>query len=276
MPDRGYAAGMKLENRVAIVTGASRGVGRAVALALAREGCNLVLASKTVEPDPRLPGTLPEVAAAVQALGRRAEVVKTDVRYEEQIQAMVGRAVESFGRVDILINNAGALFLGPVASTPTKRFDLVMSVNARAAFIAARECIPHMQRGGWGQIVNMSPPIRPETAPNKVPYITSKYGMTLLTYGLAAELSGDNIAVHSLWPACVVETMATINFGLGSRDVWRTPEILSDATLALVTKEPSARTGRAWIDEEVLAAEGLEDLSRYNCVPGAEPMRLIF
>ncbi len=265
-----------LTDRVAIVTGASRGVGREVALALARRGCDLVLASKTVDPDKRLPGTLPEVAREVEALGRRALVVKTDVRDEEQIKAMVAAAADTYGRVDILVNNAGALYLAPVEETPARRFDLVMSVNARAALLAARECIPHMERGGWGHIVNMSPPIRPETAPGKVAYITSKYGMTLLTYGLAAELESRNIAAHSLWPACVIETMATIHFGLGSPEVWRKPAILADATVALVEKEPGLRSGRAWIDEEVLAEEGVTDFSVYDAVPGAHPMKLEF
>jgi citronellol/citronellal dehydrogenase len=267
---------MTLENRVAIITGASRGVGRAVALALARAGCDVVLASKTVEPDPRLPGTLGEVRSEVEALGRRALVVQTDVRHEEQIQNMVAEAAREFGRIDILVNNAGALFLAPVSETPTKRFDLVMGVNARAAFIAARECLPHMAKNRWGQIVNMSPPIEPGHAFGKVAYLTSKYGMTLLTYGLAEEVRSDNVAVHSLWPACVVETMATIRFGLGSHEVWRTPEILADATLALVDKAPSLRTGRAWIDEDVLREEGLTDFAKYSCVQGAEPMRLPF
>ncbi|MBI4872499.1 MAG: SDR family NAD(P)-dependent oxidoreductase, partial [Candidatus Riflebacteria bacterium] len=227
-------------------------------------------------PDPRLPGTLPEVAKEIEALGRRAVWVQTDVRFEDQIARMVSEADRVFGRVDILVNNAGALFWAPVAETPVKRFDLVLAVNVRAAFIAARECLPLMQRGGWGHVVNMSPPIRPEAAAGKVAYLTGKYGMTLLTYGLAAELDGTNVAVHSLWPACVLETAATIHFGLGSPETWRKPDILADATLALVGKEPSLRTGKVWLDEEVLAADGITDFDRYACVPGGQPLRLEF
>lgn len=265
---------MKLEGRVAIITGASRGVGRAVALALARAGADLVLASKTVEPDPRLPGTLGEVAGEVEALGRRVLVVQTDVRFEEQIHQMVAKTLETFGRVDILINNAGALYIGPFEETPTKRFDLVMGVNVRATFLGCREVLPHMIKNRWGHIVNMSPPIRLDAIAGKVPYLISKYGMSMITRGLSEEMKEHNIAVHSLWPACAVESAATIKFGLGERDVWRKPEILADATLALVDKDPALRTGGEWIDEDVLREEGIEDFSSYSCVPGKDPLRL--
>jgi len=217
-----------------------------------------------------------EVAAEVEALGRRALVVQTDVRFEEQIINLVEKTLKSFGRIDILINNAGALFLAPMVETPTKRFDLVMSVNARATFILSREVLPHMIERKWGHIVNMSPPIRTENAKGKVGYIISKYGMSLITYGLAAEVREHNIAVHSLWPATAIETAATIKFGLGKREQWRTPEILSDATLGLVSKDPGLRTGTCWIDEEVLREDGVTDFTGYACVPGHDLLRLDF
>ncbi|MBI4862788.1 MAG: SDR family oxidoreductase [Candidatus Riflebacteria bacterium] len=265
---------MRLQGRVALVTGASRGVGRAVSLALAREGCDLVLVAKTVEPDPRLPGTLNDTRREVEALGRRALVVRTDVRFEDQILAAVARANQELGHVDILINNAGALFLGPVVETPAKRFDLVVGINARAPFLLAQAVLPGMVERRWGHIVNMSPPLKPESAPGKVAYMISKFGMTLLTHGLAAEVRQHNVAVNSLWPVCVVETQAVIHFGFGDRDRWRRPEILADAVVALCGRDPSERTGRAWLDEEVLAADGITDLSGYACVPGREPLKL--
>lgn len=265
---------MKLEGRVALITGASRGVGRACALALARAGADVVLASKTVEPDPRLPGTLGEVAREVESLGRRALVIQTDVRFEEQIQNAVAKTVEAFGRVDILINNAGALHIGPFEETSVKKFDLVMGINVRATFIGCHEVLPHMIRNRWGHIVNMSPPIRLDAIKGKIPYLISKYGMSMITRGLGEEVHHHNIAVHSLWPACAVESAATIKFALGSHDVWRKPEILADATLALVDKDPSLRTGGEWIDEDVLREEGIEDFSAYSCVPGKDPIRL--
>jgi len=265
---------MKLKGRVALITGASRGVGRSVALTFAREGCDLVLASKTLDPDPRLPGTLKEVAAECERLGVRALAVACDARFPEQIAATVARAHEAFGRVDVLVNNAGALFLAPVVETPLKRFDLVHAINARAPFLFAQGVLPWMMERRWGHIVNMSPPIRPESAPGKVAYISSKFGMTLLTHGLAEEVRSHNIAVHSLWPAVVVESQATLHFGFGDRREWRKPEVLADATLALVARDPSARTGRAWLDEEVLREDGITDFAPYAVDPTREPQKL--
>lgn len=264
----------ELSGRVALVTGASRGIGRACALALAREGCDIVVAAKTTEPDPRLPGTIFDVAREVEAIGRRALPAKCDVRDEAQIAETVRLAIERLGRIDILINNAGALWWRPVEDTPAKRFDLVMDVNVRAAFLFSRACLRPMLERGWGHIINMSPPIELSALPNKVAYLISKYGMTMLTMGLAEELKGAAVAVNSLWPATVVESQATINFGLGDRSVWRKADILADAVVAIVSKNPSVLTGKALIDEDVLRAEGVTDFEKYNCVPGAEPMRL--
>lgn len=265
---------MKLKGRVALITGASRGVGRAVALTFAREGCDVVLVSKTMEPDPKLPGTLRETAAQVEKLGRRALAVQCDARFEDQIANAVQQAKDTFGHVDILVNNAGALFLGPVVETPVKRFDLVYHLNARAPFLFAQALLPGMMERRWGHIVNMSPPIKPESAPGKVAYLTSKFGMTLLTYGLAAEVKEHNIAAHSLWPAVVVESAATLNFKFGDPKAWRKPDVLADATLALVARDPSDRTGKAWIDEDVLREDGVTDFSKYANDPSRAPQKL--
>jgi citronellol/citronellal dehydrogenase len=263
---------MKLKNRVAIVTGASRGVGRAVALALAREGCDIALAAKTVEPHPKLPGTLGSVAQEVEALGRRALPIQTDVRFVDQIGAMVEKTVETLGRVDILINNAGAAWWYNIDETPEKKFDLVMNVNCKGPFFAAQAVLPHMKKNQWGHIVNMSPPIQPEMAGGKIAYIISKFGMTLLTHGLAKEMAEFNIAVNSLWPVTLIESLATINLGLGTPENWRKAEILADATVAIVSKEPRSRNGRALFDEDVLREEGIKTFDHYACVSGATPM----
>ena len=264
----------KLDGRVAIVTGATRGVGRSVALALAREGAAVVLAAKTVDPNPKLPGTLASVKAEVEALGARALTVQTDVRDPAQIERMVAEAGRAFGRVDILVNNAGAAWWHPIEETPANKYNLVMEVNARAPFLASREALPFMRRQKWGHIVNMSPPVHPEKGGQRVAYMMSKFGMTLLTHGLAAELQGENIAVHSLWPVTLIESYATINLGLGEPAQWRKAEILADATIALVTREPSVSSGKAWLDEEILAECGVKDFAGYACVPGTEPMRI--
>lgn len=262
----------RLENKVAIVTGASRGVGRAVALALAREGASVTLAAKTVEPHPKLPGTLGSVAAEIEALGGKALTVQTDVRDPEQIDRMVAKTAEKFGRVDILVNNAGAAWWYGVPETPANKWNLVNEVNGRATFLASRAAFAEMKKNKFGHIVNMSPPIKPEMAEGKVAYMISKFAMTLCTIGMAPEFAHDNVAVHSLWPVTLIESYATINLGLGGPENWRKADILADATVALVTADPKTTTGKAWIDEDVLRAAGVTDFAKYACVPGTTPM----
>ena len=265
----------RLDGRVAMVTGASRGIGRACALAMAREGADLILASKSLdETDPRLPGTLRDVQREIEALGRRAHAVKCDVRYVDQIQAAVNEGGERFGRIDILINNAGAFWWHNIEDTPEKKWDLVMAVNAKGPFFACQAVLPWMHKNGWGHIVNMSPPIVPDQAANKIAYMISKFGMTLITHGLAQEQAADNVAVNSLWPVTIIESYASINGGRGTPEMWRKADILADATLAIVTNDPKKRTGRALLDEEVLREEGVTDFSSYACVPGATPVQI--
>jgi citronellol/citronellal dehydrogenase len=263
-----------LAGRVAVVTGASRGIGRALALGLARAGCDVVVAAKSTEPTERLPGSIHTVAAEVEALGARALAVRVDVRDEAQVEAMAARARERFGRVDVLINNAGALWWRPLLETPAKRFDLVMAVNARAAFLCCRAVLPAMIEGKWGHVVNMSPPLDLGMVPGRIAYAISKLGMTLLTVGLAEEVKRHNVAVNSLWPVTVIESQASINHQLGTPAMWRKPDILVDCVLRIVAKEPSGFTGQALLDEDFLRAEGVSDFSGYACVPGTEPPRL--
>ena len=264
---------LSLQGRVAVVTGASRGIGRALALGLARQGCDIVVAAKSIESTERLPGSIYSVAAEVEALGARALPVQVDVRDEKQIESMAEQAKAHFSRIDILINNAGALWWQPLLQTPAKRFDLVMAVNARAAFLAAQAVLPAMVERRWGHIINMSPPIDLKMAPGKIAYCISKFGMTLLTHGLAEEMRSNNIAVNSLWPATIIESQASINWGLFGPEQWRKPDILVDCVLRLVQKEPAEITGQALLDEDFLRAEGVTDFSHYACVPGTDPPR---
>ncbi|RME82627.1 MAG: SDR family NAD(P)-dependent oxidoreductase [Planctomycetota bacterium] len=264
-----------LENKVAIITGASRGVGKAVALKLAREGASIVVAAKTTEPNPKLPGTIYDTAKEVEKLGSQALPIKVNLRNADEIERMVEKTLETFGKVDILINNAGALWWYPVLETPPNRFDLVMDVNVRASFLCARAVLPSMIKQKWGHIVNMSPPIDLAMLPNKVAYSISKFGMTMISHGLAEEVREHNIGVQSLWPATIVESQASINFGLGDPSHWRKPEILADATYYIVKDEPLKRTGKALIDEEVLREAGIQDFDQYNCVPGGNPIRIV-
>jgi citronellol/citronellal dehydrogenase len=263
-----------LPRRVAIVTGASRGIGRALALGLARARFDVVVAAKSTQPREKLPGSIYTVAAEVEALGAQALPVQVDVRDEAQIESMVAQTRERFGQIDVLVNNAGALHWAGVLDTPAKRFDLVMGVNARAAFLCARAVLPAMIEQQRGHIINMSPPLDLGMVPGRVAYAISKLGMTLLTFGLAEEARPHNVAVNSLWPVTIIESQASINHALGTPEMWRKPDILVDCVLRLVAKAPAELTGQALLDEDFLRAEGVTDFSGYACVPGTQPPRL--
>ncbi len=268
---------MRLKDRVVFITGASRGIGRAIAIACAKEGADVAIAAKTeVADNPRLPGTIHDVAKEVEALGRRALAVKLDVRDADACEAAVNRTAEHFGRLDALVNNAGALWWADVLETPVKKFDLVMGVNARASFALARAALPHMLARRWGHMIMMSPPVEAAACAHHGAYAISKFGMTMVALAIAEEYAEQNITANALWPATAIESFATINFGLGGPELWRKADILADATVALLAKEPSARRGKAWIDEDLLREEGVTDFSRYQCVPGVEPPKFPF
>jgi citronellol/citronellal dehydrogenase len=264
-----------LSGRVALVTGASRGIGKALALRLAREGAAVVVASKSEQSTERLPGSIHQTAEEIRAAGGRALAVPTDVRDEDAVHRMVDRAVEEFGRLDILVNNAGVIWLQPILQTPAKRFDLVMGVNVRAAYLACHYALPHMVKQGWGHVLNMCPRLSTGPSPGKVAYMISKLGMAYVALGLAAEHAADNIAGNTLWPRTIIESQASLNWGMASRDQWRTPEILCDASIAILAQEPRTCTGRQWIDEEALSElAGITNFDAYWCEgkPPANPI----
>ena len=253
--------------KVAIITGASRGIGRALAIGLAKDGWRVVVAAKSVASTEKLPGSIYSVVQEIEAAAGEALPIQIDVRDEAAIEGMVAATVSRFGRVDLLINNAGALFWQKLIDTPAKRFDLVMAVNARAAFLCARAVLPHMMSQNSGHIINMSPPLDLGFVPGRIGYCISKFGMTLLTHGLAAEVKPHKIAVNSLWPRTIIESQASINWAMGDRRHWRKPDILVDCVKRIVKKEPPLLTGQVLIDEEFLRAEGVTDFSGYACVP---------
>ena len=265
----------RLAGKVAIIIGASRGIGRVMALGFAGEGARVVVAAKSEAETARLPGTIYSVAREVEALGAQALAVRVDVRNAEDIEAMVAQTMQQFGRIDILVHNAGALWWQDVADTPLARFDLMHEVNVRAAFVAAQAAIAPMRAVGGGHIVVCSPPVELSALPHKVGYLISKYGMTMLAQGLAEELRADNIAVNALWPVTLIQSQATMNFAIGDAKLWRTPEIVADAALELVTTDPSALTGQAVLDEDLLRARGWTDFSKYRCDPEHEPPRML-
>jgi citronellol/citronellal dehydrogenase len=262
--------------KVAFVTGASRGVGKAIALTLARNGCDVVVAAKTVAPDPRLPGTVGATAREVEALGRRALPLALDVRDDVAVERSVKAALDKLGRVDFLVNNAGALYWQALADTPLKKFDLVMDVNVRGAFACTHHVLPAMRAQKFGHVLMMSPPVDVDAATGKVAYAISKFGMTLIARGLAEEVRDDNVAANALWPVTMIESLATINWGLGDRTLWRKPDILADATLRIFAKEPRSFTGHALLDEDFLRSEGITDFTGYRCDPAHEPPRIGF
>lgn len=263
-----------LQGKVAVITGASRGIGRAIALGLARAGCNIVIAAKSTTSTSKLPGSIFTVAAEVEALGAQALPIAVDVRDDSQIEAMAASTLERFGRIDILVNNAGALHWAGILETPAKRFDLVMQVNARAAFLCCRSVLPSMITQRSGHIINMSPPLDLSLVPGRIAYSISKLGMTLLTIGLAEEVRQHKVAVNSLWPVTVIESQASINWQLGRPENWRKPEILVDCVRRLIQKDPSELTSQALLDEDFLRGEGVEDFSNYACVAGTNPARI--
>jgi citronellol/citronellal dehydrogenase len=264
-----------LHGRVAVVTGASRGIGKALAIRLAREGADVTVAAKSEESTERLPGSIHETADAIRALGRRALAIATNVRDEDAIRNMIERTIAEFGRLDILVNNAGVIWAQPILETPPKRFDLMMGVNVRAAYIACYYALPQMVKQQWGHVLNMCPRLSHEPSPGRVAYMISKLGMTRVAIGLAAEHQRDNIAGNSLWPRTIIESQASINWKMADRSQWRTPEIVCDASLAILAGEPRNSTGRQWIDEEALTElAGITNFDHYWCQgkPPAKPI----
>ncbi|MDF1666834.1 MAG: SDR family oxidoreductase [Planctomycetota bacterium] len=264
-----------LAGKVAIITGASRGIGRCVALKLAENGCNVVIAAKSVEEKPGLPGSIYTVKEEAEALGVKALALQVDVREDAMLEAMIQKTVDEFGRLDILINNAGALWWKPVVETPMKRFDLVHQVNARASFYSTQMAIPHMLKNDGGHVLTFSPPINLASLPGKVGYLLSKWGMTMLAHGLAQEMADEPFSINALWPATAIESQATINFKLGDPKTWRKADVMADAVLAIVSKKPGRQSGNAYIDEDLLREEGITDFVKYRCDPEHEPPRMM-
>ena len=264
-----------LTGRVAVITGSSRGIGKNIALRLARSGADIVVAAKSELSRDSLPGSIHETVSEIEALGSQALAVRTNVRDAEQLESMVEAALERFGRIDILINNAGALHWRSIADTPPKRYDLMMEVNARAAFVASHFVLPHMIERGSGTIIQMSPPIDLRMLPGKTGYCMSKFGMSLLAMGMGAEVKATEIKSCALWPATAIESQATINHKLGGPQYWRKADILADAVGAILAANSEQVNGKCLIDEDVLSMMGVSDFEQYNCVEGGTPMRIV-
>jgi len=261
-----------LRDRVVFVTGSSRGIGRAIALRAAADGAAVVIAAKTTEPREDLPGTIHTVAEEAERAGGRALAVKMDVRSEDDVEEAVNRAVERFGGIDAVVNNASAIWLADTPGTPPKRFDLLFDVNVRGTYVVTRACLPHLARAKNPHVLNLAPPPALESrwfAPH-LAYTMSKYGMSLCVLGMAEEFRDRGIAVNALWPRTVIATAAlTMLGGRVKPENCRRPAIVADAAHAILTRDAREWTGRFLIDEEVLREEGVTDFGRYAVDPDA-------
>jgi len=265
---------MSFKNKTVLITGASRGIGKAIGLRLAKEGANIVIASKSVEENPRLGGTIFSAAKEMEDAGGNALAVQCDIRFEEQVQEVIDKAVSTFGGIDILVNNASAINLNPTEKMEAKRFDLMYDINVRGTFMVSRACIPHLKKGTNAHILNLSPPVNMDMKwfANHLAYTISKYDMSMIALGLAAELKKYNIASNALWPRTTIATAAVQNLLGGDMlmKMSRTVDIIADAAYYILSKPSGECTGNTFIDEQVLAAEGITDLDKYSLVPGAK------
>ncbi len=264
----------KLAGKTLFITGASRGIGLAIGMRAARDGANIVIAAKTAEPHPKLPGTIYTAAAEIEAAGGRALPLVTDIQDESQVAAAVARAVETFGGIDILVNNASAISLTPTLQTPMKRYDLMHHINTRGTFVCSQACLPRLLQAENPHILNISPPLNMEArwfAPH-VAYTMAKYGMSMCVLGMAEEFRGQGVAVNALWPRTAIATAAVKNLLGGDETIrrCRKPDIMADAAYAILTQPSRACTGNFFIDEDVLRNAGVTDFAAYAVDPAAE------
>jgi citronellol/citronellal dehydrogenase len=264
---------MSLRGKTLFITGASRGIGLAIGLRAARDGANVAIIAKTSEPNPKLPGTIFTAAKEIEAAGGKALPVMTDIRFEDQVAAAVAKTVETFGGIDIVVNNASAISLTGTEQTDMKRYDLMHGINTRGTFLVSKLCIPHLKKAQNPHVLNLSPPLNMETrwfSPH-VAYTMAKFGMSMCVLGMAGEYKSAGIAFNALWPRTVIATAAVQNLlgGDQSMKASRKPEILADAAYIIFNKSSKECTGNFFVDDELLKANGKTDLSEYATTPGS-------
>jgi citronellol/citronellal dehydrogenase len=263
-----------LEGKTLFITGASRGIGLAIALRAARDGANVAVAAKTAEPHPKLEGTIYTAGKEIEAAGGKALPIACDIRFEEQVQAAVAKTVETFGGLDICVNNASAISLTRSTETDMKRYDLMHGINARGTFLVSRTCIPHLKKAANPHILMLSPPLdmNPKWFTLHVAYSMAKFNMSIIALGLSGELKADGIAVNTLWPRTTIATAAVRNL-LGGDTLMRmsrTPEIIADAAHVIFTQDAKTCTGRFSIDDTLLYEHGVRDFDKYRVDPSAD------
>jgi len=273
---------MSLAGKKIFVTGGSRGIGLAIAIRAAKDGAMIAIAAKTNEPNPKLPGTIHTAATEITAAGGKALAIQCDLRDENQISAAVDQAAKEFGGIDILINNASAINLTPTLQTPAKRFDLMFDVNVRGTFLTSQAVLPHLQEsakaGRNPHILTLSPPLsmKAKWFRNHVAYTMAKYGMSMCVLGMAEEFKREKIAVNALWPRTAIDTAALAMIPGVDTAACRTPEILADAAYIILNRDSASCSGNFFVDDEVLASEGITDLEKYSVVPGTTDFLLDF
>lgn len=269
-----------MKNRTAFITGSSRGIGKAIALKLASQGCNIVVAAKTAEPHPKLAGTIYTAADEIEKAGGKALPIVVDIRSEEMIQNAVNKTVETFGGIDILINNASAISLTPIEQTTQKRYDLMHEINVRGTFLVSKACIPHLKKSKNPHILTLSPPLNldPKWFGAHLAYTMSKYGMSMTVLGQSNELKSSGIAANALWPQTTIATAAIMNLLGGDAIVQasRKPEIMADAAAIILNKDSKECTGNFFIDETVLKENGITDFEKYAVNPNNALMKDLF
>ncbi|XP_030369023.1 hydroxysteroid dehydrogenase-like protein 2 [Scaptodrosophila lebanonensis] len=266
----------KLRGKTLFITGASRGIGKAIALKAAKDGANIVIAAKTAEPHPKLPGTIYTAAEEIVRAGGKALPCIVDVRNEQQIQQAVDAAVAKFGGIDIVINNASAISITPTLDTDMKRYDLMQNINTRGTFLVSKTCLPYLLKSDNPHILNLSPPLNmnPKWFANHTAYTIAKYGMSMCVLGMAEEFRSEGVAVNALWPRTIIHTAAVemLHGDIGAQYA-RKPEIMADAAYAILTRDARDYTGNFFIDDEILLDVGVKDFGKYACVP--ENMHLL-
>jgi len=267
-----------LKGKTLFITGGSRGIGLAIACRAAADGANVAIAAKTAEPHPRLPGTIFTAAKDIEAAGGRALPLEVDIRFEEQIAAAAARTAETFGGIDVLVNNASAISLTGTLQTPMKRFDLMFDVNVRGTFAASQACIPYLQKSANAHILNLAPPLnmKPRWFRDHCAYTMAKYGMSMCVLGMAEEFKNDGVAVNALWPRTIIQTAALAMIPGININNCRKPEIVADAAHAILCRDGRICTGNFFIDEEVLKEEGVDSLGAYAVMPGEDLLQDLF
>ena len=273
---------MSLAGKKIFITGGSRGIGLAIAIRAAKDGAMIAIAAKTSEPNPKLPGTIHTAASDITVAGGKALAIQCDLRDENQISAAIDQAAKEFGGIDVLINNASAINLTPTLQTPAKRFDLMFDVNVRGTFLTSQAALPHLQEsakaGRNPHILTLSPPLsmKAKWFRNHVAYTMAKYGMSMCVLGMAEEFKREKIAVNALWPRTAIDTAALAMIPGVDTAACRTPEILADAAYIILNRESASCSGNFFVDDEVLASEGITDLEKYSVVPGTTDFLLDF